>query len=204
MTLAEDPFSDMLDGVASENVTPSGGAVTALVGAAGASLCEMVCIHTVAREDGETDLEAVGERLQSHRRRLLGLADEDAAAVERVQSAFRSSGTEREDVPSREAALTQATDLPLETASVCLAVLEEARAVTENGTATAAADALTGLFLAHAALRAAVWTARANLALLDDDAVVSERAERLSDLEAAGQAAFDRASTAARERCQPP
>lgn len=203
MTFAEEPFRDVLDAVASENVTPSGGAVTALVGAAGASLCEMVCLHTVAKGDGESGLTAVGERLQSHRRRLLALADEDAAAVERVQSAFRSSGTEREEAASRDAAIKQATESPLETATVCLAVLEEAREVTERGTATAAADALTGLFLAHAALRAAVWTARANLALLDDESYVSDRTDRLSELETAGQAAFDRASTAAMEQCQP-
>lgn len=203
MTFAEKPFLEVLDGVASEEVTPSGGAVAALVGAAGASLCEMVCIHTVAKGDGETDLEAVGERLRAHRRRLLELADEDAAAVERVQSAFRSSGTERGESPGRDATLEQATTLPLETASVCLAVLEEAGEVTENGTETAAADALTGVFLVHGALSAAVWTARANLALLDDESLVSEHVDRLSDLEAAGQTAFDRASTAAMERCHP-
>lgn len=202
MTVADQPISTFLDSVASGNVTPSGGAVAAIGGAAGAALCEMVCLHTVGKggdRDVEAELTDRGEALAADRHRLLELVDEDVTAVERMQAAFDTQGgsdqpTEKQDT------LKRATDVPLETAEVCLAVLDHGAVVTANGTQNAVADALTGVFLAHGALQSVVWTARANLELIDDEAFVSERHQRLTELERGGKRAFERAKSAGTER----
>jgi formiminotetrahydrofolate cyclodeaminase len=200
MSLADEPCGEFLANVASDAVTPSGGSVAALTGAAAASLCEMVCLHT-AGNDSTTqttvELADIGGRLHANRQRLLELADADVAAVERVQSTYGDASTAALD---REDALEHATEPPIETAEVCLDVLDDATAVAAEGSSHAVADALTGVFLAHAALQAAVWTARANLDQLDDGPFVSDSLDRLADIEREGERAFERARAAGTDR----
>jgi len=205
MAFKEESISSFLDGVASEKVTPSGGAVAALTGAMAASLGEMVCIHTLSHEDdAAAELAEIGETLQSHRHRLLELADEDAAAVTALQSALTSAQADPDAETRRERAEASkgTVEPPLETAERCLDILEHAVVLTERGRQNALADSLTGVFLARAALRACTWTARANLELIDDDAFVSAGYDRIADIERAGETAFDRAKTAGTERYQ--
>lgn len=201
MTVAGQPIGEFLEAVASGRVTPSGGAVAAGTGAAGAALCEMVCVHTVGTDEpGDVDeLAAVAEALASDRTRLLELADEDVRAVERMQSAF---ATHDAHAPETQRALTAATDAPLETAAVCLDVLEHAERAVADGSDRATADAVTGAVLAHAALRSAVGTVRANLEHIEDEAYVSETSARVEELDAAGNRALDRALGAGPSWCR--
>ena len=104
MTFADQPIGEFLDAVASEQVTPSGGAVAPVGGAMGAALCEMVCIHTVDTDGSETaadELIDVGGALADQRERLLDLADEDAAAVDAVGAAFESGDADRIQAASK-------------------------------------------------------------------------------------------------------
>jgi len=202
MTFADQPIGAFLEAVASERVTPSGGAVAAVGGAAGAALCEMVCLHTVrAEEGGDVTAQLTDARtaLEADRSRLLGLADEDAAAVERMQAAFAAHGGHATET---QRALAEATEAPLEMAEVCLDVLGHARVAVADGTDRATADAVTGALLAHAALRSSVGTARANLELLEDGTFVSETSARVDELDAAGDRALDRALGAGPAWCR--
>lgn len=199
MTVADEPIGAFLSAVASEAVTPSGGSVAAVAGAAGAALCEMACLHTVGKDgygDVEAELADAGEEFAACRQRLLMLADDDVAAVERVGAAFDApdSGVDPQ------AAARAATAVPRETAETCLDVLDAAEAVTAEGNRNAVADAATGAFLAHAALRACVWTVRANLGTIDDAAFVSETRERVDGIERAADARLERVQATAAER----
>ena len=191
MTFADQPIGEFLDDVASGQVTPSGGAVAAIGGAMGAALCEMVCIHTVGADGTQTapaELREVGDALADRRERLLDLADEDATAVDAVGDAFESGDDARIQAASR-----RSTEVPLETAEVCLTVVEHARTVTAKGTAVAVPDAAVGALLAAAALQASVSTVRANLDMLDDESVVAAMRQRADEAEAAGEAALESA-----------
>jgi len=188
MTFADQPIGEFLDGVASGQVTPSGGAVAAVGGAMGAALCEMVCIHTAGTEEAATELSGVGDTLADRRERLLALADEDAAAVDAVGAAFESG-----DDAGIQAASKRSTKVPLETAEVCLDVVEHARTVTAKGTPVAVPDAAVGALLAAAALQASVATVRANLDVIDDESFVAAMKQRADEAEAAGEAALDEA-----------
>lgn len=198
MVLRDRAIGAFLDGVASEAVTPSGGAVAAVVGASGAALCEMVCLHTIDRDgygDVESQLVAVGERLARDRRRLLALADEDVTAVETMQA----SGGGDSGLPSDQT-VRAAIAPPLETAERSLDVLDRGRVVVAEGTDRATADAMTGALLAHAALQSSVGTVRANLSLIESETVVSETSGRVDELETAGQTALEKVRTAGPEQ----
>ncbi|WP_256685330.1 cyclodeaminase/cyclohydrolase family protein [Halococcus qingdaonensis] len=191
MAFAEQTIAEFLDDVAARAVTPSGGAVAAVGGACGAALCEMVCIHTIEKDDGdvESELSTVRTELETRRERLLELADEDSAAVDELQAAFAAS-TDEERAELIDERSRRAADVPLDIAEACLDVLDHSKIVTAKGNQNALADAGTGAFLAHAALKAAVFTVRSNLGLIEDPTVVAAIEERVAEIDERGDEAL--------------
>lgn len=185
MTFANQTLNEFFENVAARTVTPSGGAVAAVGGASGAALCEMVCIHTIEKDDYadvRTEFTAIRNELETRRVRLLELADEDSMAVEELQSAF---GTSKDDGRAEliQEKSRQAAEVPLEIAESCLDILEHATVVTANGNTNALADAGTGVFLAHSALQASVFTVRTNLEIIEEPTTTTRLEEQLSDLD---------------------
>ncbi|MFB6207381.1 MAG: cyclodeaminase/cyclohydrolase family protein [Haloglomus sp.] len=181
MTFADQPVEGFLDDVASTNVAPSAGAVTAITGAMAGSLCEMVCIHT---PDAETSPRLATARadLAERRDQLLDLADADAAVIDAVGTAFEDE-TDAED---RQAALARATEVPLRIAEAAADVAERAVVVAEDGTTNARTDAVVGAHLARAATAAAAVIVRTNLDLWPDlEAADSRLDDARTRLEAA-------------------
>jgi len=175
-----------LSEIASENVTPAGGTATAVVGAVGTSLCEMVCIHTVESDAGAAaELAEVGEELRRERGHLLGLAEADASVVDDL---FAGAGGEPD-----ESGIKRSVGVPLTIAESCLIVLELGADVTATGNRTAVADAATGVVLTHAALRAALLTVRSNLSWSTDPSFVAETERRVAEIETQANDAYDRA-----------
>ena len=174
-------LDQFLDDIASTAVTPAGGTAAAVVGATGAALCEMVCLHTLDRGECSADVAAelrdAQEDLQELRSRLLTLGETDAAAVDDLLAALP------DDDPSAE--LKRATGVPLTIAEACLAVVEVGTVATVEGNENARPDAVTGRLLAQSAMRATVFTARVNLARIDDQSFAAEVSRRLDDLERA-------------------
>jgi len=79
--------------IASENVTPAGGTASAVVGAIGTSLCEMVCIHTVEHDkyaSVASDMADIRDELRRKREHLFNLAERDATVVDELLSFFLS------------------------------------------------------------------------------------------------------------------
>lgn len=186
MAFADQSIGEFLAAVASENLTPSGGAVAAVAGAAGAALCEMACRHTVANDgDTDADLAAHAADLEIDRVRLLDLADADAAAVEAV---FHGA---EDDTPD-DASAERATEVPLQTAEASFDVLERAVTVVAASDHRAVPDAVTGAFLAHAAIQASTATVRTNLAAMDDETYVATARTRADEIEQHAADALDR------------
>lgn len=172
-----------LSAIASENVTPAGGTATAVVGAVGASLCEMVCIHTVEAATGSTELTRMREDLQRQRDHLLDLAEADASVVDDL---FGGAGGDPD-----ESGVKRSIGVPLTIAESCLTVLELGIEVTATGNRTAVADAATGVVLTHAALRAALFTVRSNLSRSADPSFVAEIERRVDEIEIRADEARD-------------
>ena len=193
MTFADQTIGEFLESVASATVTPSGGAVAAIGGAAGATLCEMVCIHTVGKDgyaDVEREITRIQDEFETYRVRLLELADEDSVAVDDLQMAFELPEDEGRDEAIQEAA-KRATEVPLETAEECLEVIEYAIVVTEKGNQNAIADAATGTFLAHAALRASVVTVQRNLEIIENGMFITEMEQLSTEIDDSAEEALE-------------
>ena len=98
----------MLDRVAAPEPTPGGGTVAAIAGAFGVALAQMVAGLPRTRHEHATRSAPVLATLQAPladlRERLLALADEDAAAFDRLMAAFRlPKGTDEEKAARRAA-----------------------------------------------------------------------------------------------------
>lgn len=210
MTYAEQSIAEFLGNVASKQVTPAGGSAAAVSGAIGASLCEMVCIHTVgggnggntAEEsrdfDGAQTLTVVRDELREQRRRLLALADADAEAVDALLSAIDAEpssqrGTEATTEQKR------AVGVPLAIAEASLAVLENAVVAVERGNPSAVADGVIGAYLSRAALQSALFIVRSNVAGLEDRDFAEEVTDRAAEIEVSAERTWERIPKATRD-----
>ncbi|MFB6228065.1 MAG: cyclodeaminase/cyclohydrolase family protein [Halobacteriales archaeon] len=195
MDYSEQTLDELLSRIASEQVTPAGGTASAVVGAIGAALCEMVCIHTIEKDEYEAvegGLVDARDDLRRERSHLLGLADTDARVIADL---FPVSGDEVD-----QSRLKQSIGVPLTIADASLTVLEIATEVTAKGTRTAVADAGTGVFLAYSALRASIFTARRNTEQVIDPSFVADIERRATEIEEASEDAYERAMKTIEER----
>jgi formiminotetrahydrofolate cyclodeaminase len=170
---------DLLDAFASPDPTPGGGSAAALAGALGASLLAMVAGMPKAKTteaEPRALLETARTRLLAARARLIELIDRDSAAYDGVVAAYREpKGTEAEKATRKVAiqqALRLATEVPLETATLCSGALRDGATVEAYGNPNASSDVGTGLALLRAALHGALLNVDVNLGSLTDASLV--------------------------------
>src|SRR6185295_6295446 len=103
---------------------------------------------------------------------LRALVEEDTRAYDAVVAAYRlPKGTDEEKAARKAAvaaAMARATEVPLETAEACLAVLKSAEEAASHGNPNALSDARTGGALGFAGLVGAAENVRINAASLPE------------------------------------
>jgi len=201
---------DFIRDLASSDPAPGGGAAAAVAGAMGAALASMTAALTIGRpkyadvEAGMQDIHTQSQRLASD---LLALVDADAAAYTGVMQAYRLPGRDEAEQAARhdaiQAAMRQATDVPLAVAEACVQVLELAAVAAEQGNRNARGDAAAGAHMAQAALLSVGRNVRLNLSSLHDHDFRRLAEARVSTLLARGDDLVRRA-TAARSRVPVP
>jgi glutamate formiminotransferase/formiminotetrahydrofolate cyclodeaminase len=144
--------------------TPSGGSAAALAGAMAAAL-----VGLVARASRDwPEAPGVAAQAAALEDRLLGLADEDAAAFADALAELRAA-----DGESRRSglgpALLRATDVPLAIADACADVAALAALARDQGRPAVRPDAVVARELAVAATRGAAQLVNANLATRPGD-----------------------------------
>jgi formiminotetrahydrofolate cyclodeaminase len=190
----------LLDAIASPDPTPGGGTASAIAGAMGTALLTMV--SGLAKSKNNTDdekaaLEAARLALEPLRAELMRLADADSEAYGQVMAAYRRPKASDDDRAARttaiQAALRQATVVPLDTLRTCAAAMPLAAQVAEAGNRSAASDVGVAIGLLEAAAAGAEANVRINLSGLKDDVfntnVVSETLRLVSETGAAARAA---------------
>jgi formiminotetrahydrofolate cyclodeaminase len=190
----------LLDALASPNPTPGGGTASAIAGAMGASVLIMVTGLAKSKTNTDDEKAALGAArlaLEPLRAELMRLADADSDAFDQVMAAYRRPKATDEEKAARsaaiQAALRQATVVPLDTLRACAAAMPLAAQVAEAGNRSAASDAGVAIGLLEAAAAGAEANVRANLDGLKDESfranVSSEVSRVAAELAAVARAA---------------
>lgn len=190
----------LLDALASPDPTPGGGTASAIVGAMGAAVLIMVTSLAKSKtntDDEKTALGAAKRALEPLKAELMRLADADSDAFDQVMAAYRRPKATDDEKAARstavQAALRQATVVPLETLRACAAAMPLAAQVAEAGNRSAASDVGVAVGLLVAAATGAEANVRTNLDGLKDEGfnanVASEAARLTAELGAAARAA---------------
>lgn len=148
-----------------------------------ASLLIMVCGITCKRKSREDDwplLSQIKSSLLETRDELIALSREDATAYDSVLAAARKLKVVDEVGARRdlESSLKHASEVPMRTATACIAVLDHSIAVAELGVHAASTDTAMAVLLAEAGFKGAAMNVETNLKDISDAAfVISSRAK---------------------------
>lgn len=185
MSYGNQSINEFLTHIASERVSPAGGSTAAVVGAMGAALGEMACIHTRTSEADrgiEADVSELRDEFSNRQARLLDLAAKDADVVDEVYTGSRQGVSEQE--------LKRLLGVPLSIAEACLGVVEQSAGLTDAIGQDVAPDGWIGIWLAHSALKASIFIVRGNLDLVSDSTFVEQMERRCMVMEEEADDAF--------------
>ncbi|MDG1456129.1 MAG: glutamate formimidoyltransferase [Planctomycetota bacterium] len=158
------------DEVSRDSPAPGGGSIAALAGALAAALSSMVANLTFGKRKyrkRQSEMEEIATEAQQLKDDLLRAVDADTAAFEDVIAAMRlPQGTETQSAERHQAiqdGYRHATEVPLNTAKLCLEVLSLARDATYRGLPAGITDAGTAGWMARAGVESALYNVRINL-----------------------------------------
>ena len=158
MKMIEKTVTAFTEELASPAPVPGGGGASALAGAIGISLGDMVGELTTGKKkyaDVEEDIQALMKRAQALRVKLLGFVDGDAEAFAPLAKAY---GIPKDD-PTRDAvmesALQVACSVPMDILRTCADAIDIIGEFAAKGSRLAVSDAGCGAILCKAAMQAA-------------------------------------------------
>jgi len=166
-------IAQFLDEAAARKPAPGGGAVSALAGALGASMGEMVLNYSIGKKDLEQyrpQLEAALRQMTNARRLLVQLVTEDQLAFEAVTAAKKLPAGNPERAERLAAAVLAAIRVPQAMGATAVAVLEAVDRVLDFVNPYLLSDLAVCADLAMATVRCSVYNVRANLPDVPDAA----------------------------------
>ena len=180
--LRELSVNQFVEETASKASVPGGGSVSAMVGALGAALMEMVANLTIGKET----YAGVQEEMQALAAEGAALHEELLAGIKKDSESF--NGYMRAlKLPKETAALQQglkeATEAPLAIAESAAKIFPMAEAVVKRGNKGAVSDGLIAAMLARTAVVGALFNVKINLASIKDESYVSELGKKVEKLE---------------------
>jgi glutamate formiminotransferase len=173
-----EPFVEQL---AAPTATPGGGSAAAAAGAMAAGLAHMVAAMSRGKKayvQYESELSAAIARLAQLREELKAAVDADAESYNAVMKAYKQSREAADGEAIVEAALKQATSVPLAVAERAGEVREFAERLGPVTNPKMKSDLTTASALARAAIEGALANVEINLASIKDEAFVREMWER--------------------------
>lgn len=173
LKMIEQTVASFTEVLASPAPVPGGGGASALAGALGIALGDMVGELTTGKKKYaavEEDIRALMARAQNLRVKLLDLVDGDAEAFAPLAKAY---GIPKED-PNRaqimEEALKTACSAPMEIMRACAEAIDIIAEFAEKGSRLAVSDAGCGAVLCKAAMQAASLNVYINTKSMQDRA----------------------------------
>ncbi len=180
MTLINEGLISLIKEVESNNPTPGGGSVSALIGSFGVSLARMYQNLTFNKkafnsldEETQKQFTLTFEELETINNKLLEAVDIDAQAYNKVIKAYKLPKESEKDKESRNKAIYDstifATQSPLNIMSYCLEGLQLLATIHENGNKNAISDVGVGAILLYAALEGAKLNVMINLSGFEEE-----------------------------------
>ena len=173
MKMIEKTVTAFTEELASPAPVPGGGGASALAGAIGISLGDMVGELTTGKKkyaDVEEDIRSLMERAQALRVRLLEFVDGDAEAFAPLAKAY---GIPKDD-PGRDAvmedALRTACSVPMDILRTCAEAIDIIEEFAAKGSRLAVSDAGCGAILCKSAMQAASLNISLNTKSMKDRA----------------------------------
>ncbi len=161
--------------VSRESPAPGGGSVAALSGALGGALLAMVANLAIGKEgymDSSDELNELATRLQGITHRLVRSVDTDTDAFNHVLEAMRLPRKTAAEKATRLEAIQsgykKASQVPLDTARICLEALGLAATIAKLGNPASVTDAGVAALMACAGVEGAVYNVRINLPAIND------------------------------------
>ncbi len=198
--IKEAAIEKFLDALASQSATPGGGSAAAILGAMGAALVSMVCNLTIGKKkyaDVEGEMKDVLRKAEAVRRRLTGMIQDDVKAFDMVMGAYGMPKETDAEKAAREkaiqAALKQATEVPLACAHAAREVIDLAAIASAKGNLNVISDAGVGVLAGYAALRSAALNVFTNARMITDKTFAEAKLNELNELMAGAEGATEKA-----------
>lgn len=177
-----------LDELASKASTPGGGSAAAIIGAMGAALISMVANFTVGKkgyEDVDAEARDILKKSEALRDRLTDMIKADVDVFNRVMAAYGMPKETDDEKAKRsqeiQAALKEATDVPLACAEAAADVIKLCKPIAEKGNKNVISDAGVAVVAGQAALRSAALNVYINIGGIKDQEFASARQKKLED-----------------------
>ena len=187
-------LDDFADLTASEAPAPGGGSISAYAGALGAALGSMVANLSAAKKGWEDRWEYFSEhavKLQSIKKELLLLVDEDTNAFNRVMDAFKLPKNNDIEKAARKDAIREATrfaiEVPLKVMKTSFASMQFIRAMATEGNPNSVSDAGVGALCARTAVSGAYLNVKINAAGFDDKEYLEKILKEAAETESAAK-----------------
>ena len=187
--IKDKPISTFLEELASSAPTPGGGGAAAIMGAMGAALTSMVCNLTVGKKnyvEVEAEMQAALEKTEQLRNEMTDMIKADVDVFNRVMAAYGMAKETDEEKAARseeiQAALKEATDVPLACARLAREAMEISKPVAEKGNKNVISDSGVSVLAAYAALRSAALNVYINIGGIKDETFARDRQQQLEAL----------------------
>ena len=195
MSLVNISTTEFVGLLASKAAVPGGGGASALAGAIGTALGNMVGSLTVGKKkyaDVEAEIIALKEKSDRLQAEFLRLVDEDAVSFEPLSKAYGIPKDEPGRDKAMEDALRIATAAPMDIMRACAEAIDVVGEFADKGSAIAISDAGVGAALLRAAIIGASFNVFINTKSMSDRdyaGKVNEEANSLLDkyVEKAGE-----------------
>ncbi|MGI6669752.1 MAG: cyclodeaminase/cyclohydrolase family protein [Acetivibrionales bacterium] len=197
--LTEKSCREFANQLASASPTPGGGGTSAMVGAYGVALGEMVANLTLGKkryENVQDDIKNILEKSGRLRKEFLTLVEKDAEVFEPLSRAYGLPRNTEEERQKREEvmeeALKLASSVPVEIMEKSLEAIDIHEELAEKGTRIAISDVGVGVQLCKAALIGASLNVFINTKLMKDREYASQINNKVDEMLKLGADKADR------------
>ena len=186
----EKKISEYLEVLSSKAPVPGGGGASALAGALGNALGQMVVNLTVGKKkyaEVEEEMKAAIEPMHAICEHLLDDIKRDSESFDLYMQALTLPKETEEEKAARQEAmqngLKAAVAVPLSVAKRAYEIMPYAEVMVTKGNKTAVTDALVATMMARTAVLGALFNVKINLESIKDEAFVAETTKEVEVLE---------------------